>query len=89
MSIEVRESTIHGKDVFADKPLRKHQLVSRINIIREITEEQPLNPEKGEPHHHCHWYPDGRIILTGEPYCYTNHSCDPTYRRYCLCSNCK
>ena len=82
MSIEIRESAIHGQGVYANTPLRKHQIIAPINIIREITEEHPLDPEKGELYHHCHWYPDGRVILTGEPYCYTNHSCDPNVFLY-------
>ena len=76
MSLEVRESTVHGKGVFTAAYIPKHSVICRVNIVREITEEQPLNPDNGELLHHCHWYADGTTVLVGKPQCYLNHSCD-------------
>jgi len=76
MSLEVRESIINGSGVFTIKHIAKHSVICRVNIVREITDEQPLNPNKGELLHHCHWYTDGTTVLVGEPHRYLNHSCD-------------
>jgi hypothetical protein len=77
MSLELRESSIHGKGVFTTKSIRRHSVICRVKIVREITARTPLNTSKGELFHHCHWYPDGTMLLLAEPYCYFNHSCDP------------
>lgn len=77
MSLEVRNSPIHGKGVFTTSFFLKHSVICKVNIVREITEQHPLNPEKGELHHHCQWYPDGSQALLGEPHCYMNHPCTP------------
>ncbi len=84
MSLEVRNSAIHGKGVFTTEPVSKNSLISRVKIVREITDDCPLNPEKGELLHHCHWYADGTVVLTDKPYCYTNHSCDPNTFLYTI-----
>jgi len=75
MSLEVRDSIIHGKGVFTTEHIPKHSVISRVNIVREVTDEYPLDPAKGELHRHCHWYPDGTTVLVGEPHRYLNHSC--------------
>ena len=82
MSLEVRHSTIHGKGVFTTAPISKHSIISRVNIVREVTSEHPLDPEKGELEHHCHWYPDRTTVLIGEPHRYLNHSCEPNVFYY-------
>jgi len=75
MSLEVRDSIIHGRGVFTTAHIPKHSVICRVNIVRQVTDEHPLNPDKGELEHHCHWYPDGTTVLVGEPHCYLNHSC--------------
>jgi hypothetical protein len=77
MCLEVRDSPIHGKGVFTTESIRKHSAISKVNIVREITDEKPLDPDNGELLHHCHWYPDGTMVLVGEPHRYLNHSCAP------------
>lgn len=82
MSLEVRDSIIHGKGVFTTAHVPKHSVISRVNMVREVTDEHPLDPAKGELHHHCHWYPDGTTGLVGEPHRYLNHSCEPNTSYY-------
>ena len=77
MSLELRDSTIHGTGVFTTERIPKHSVISRVNVVREVTNEHPLDPARGELLHHCHWYPDGTMVLVGKPYCYLNHSCQP------------
>ena len=82
MVLEIRNSPLEGNGVFTKEHIRKHSVVCRVNVVREITEGAPLDPDKGELFHHCHWYPDGRMMLIGEPHCYTNHSCTPNIFYY-------
>lgn len=84
MSLEVRDSIIHGKGVFTTEHIPKHSVIGRVNIAREVTDEHPLDPAKGELHHHCHWYPDGTTVLVGEPHRYLNHSCQPNTFYYTI-----
>ena len=77
MSLELRDSSIHGRGVFTTKNIPKHYVACRVEVIREITDERPLEAEKGELLHHCHWYPEGTQFLLAKPYCYINHSCKP------------
>jgi SET domain-containing protein len=84
MSLVIRNSPIQGIGMFTTEPIGKHSVVCRVNIIREITEEEPLDPDKGELLHHCHWFPDGRMVLIGEPHCFTNQSCDPNVFYYTI-----
>ena len=41
MSLEVRNSPIHGKGVFTTQPLKKHSVISKRKIVREITDSEP------------------------------------------------
>lgn len=84
MSLEVRDSIIHGKGVFTTAYVPKHSVICRVNIVREVTDEYPLDPGKGELEHHCHWYPDGTTVLVGEPHRYLNHSCEPNTFYYTI-----
>jgi len=77
MSLDIRDSIIHGKGVFTTERIPKHSVICRVNIVREITGEYPLDPEKGEFPEHCYRYPDGIRVLVGKPHCYVNHSCEP------------
>jgi len=82
MSLELRDSCIHGKGVFITKPVRKHSIICKVAIVRTVTENRPLDASKGELLHHCHWHPDGEMILLDEPFCYFNHSCQPNMFYY-------
>jgi hypothetical protein len=84
MSLELRDSRLHGTGVFTTRSFPKHAVVCKVKTIRTITKEHPLDPEKGELYYHCHWHPDGEMVLLDEPYCYFNHSCQPNMFYYTI-----
>ncbi len=80
--VDVRNSRIEGLGVYARRPYAAAQRIRTVNVIREVTPEAPLRPERGERQDHCD-YPDGRIALIGFPDRHLNHSCDPNaFLRY-------
>ena len=82
VKVEVRGSAIEGHGVFALQEFRTGDLISQVNVRREITESEPLRTEDGERFDHCA-YPDGRVLLYGVPDRYLNQSCDPNaYETY-------
>lgn len=74
--VEVRHSIIEGLGIFALEPIAPGLCIRKINIIREITPQEPLREDQGERFDHCD-YPDGRVVLVGYPDRHLNHSCDP------------
>jgi len=74
--VEVRESPVQGLGVFARRDFAAGERVRVVNVIREVTDDAPLRPDQGERSEHCA-YPDGKVVLYGEPDSYSNHSCDP------------
>ena len=74
--VDVRASRIQGLGIFAARPFRNGERISRVNIVREVTSESPLREELGELIEHCA-YPDGTVVLWGTPDRHINHSCDP------------
>jgi len=84
MSLQVRNSPIHGKGVFTTQSIEKHSVISRVKTVREITDSAPLDPDKGELFHHCTWYPDGTMVLLDQPHRYLNHSCMPNTFSYSI-----
>lgn len=80
--VEVRESPVEGLGVFARRRFEAGELIRAVNVVREVTADAPLRPEQGERFEHCA-YPDGKVVLYGEPDCFYNHSCDPNaWARY-------
>ena len=77
MVIEIRNSKIAGRGIFTTGFISNHSVILKVNFLREITNDRPLEPEKDEQFDHCHWLPDGRQMLVSEPECYTNNSCSP------------
>ena len=75
--VEVRASPIEGLGLFAARAFRAGERIRRINVVREVTAEAPLREDLGERQDHCD-YPDGRVVLLGDPDRHTNHSCDPS-----------
>ncbi len=84
MAIQVRNSKIAGKGVFTTDFIPKHSVILKVKYIREVTKDNPLDPEKGEKYDYCHWWPDGRQMLVSEPECYINNSCSPNTFYYSI-----
>ena len=80
--VEVRESQIHGRGVFAASDIPGGELIREYNLVREITASHPIDPEQGESKEHCTYLGD-RVFVVGPPDRYFNHSCDPNaYKRF-------
>lgn len=81
--IIVKESSIHGKGIFANEKIRNGDIILQFDDSRIIDEKNPLNPEHGEHEHHCDYLAGGKIILLKSPERYINHSCTPnTYIKW-------
>jgi len=76
IDVFVKASPIEGLGIFAARPFSPGDRVRGVNVVREVTPEAPLRPELGERHDHCD-YPDGKVLLIGDPDRHLNHSCDP------------
>jgi uncharacterized protein len=74
--VAVRESPIHGKGVFATRGFQAGERVLPIDDSRVVTDEAPLEPEKGELEHHQD-YLGTHDVLMQEPERYINHCCEP------------
>ena len=80
--VEVRESQIQGRGVFAASDIPAGAVIREYNLVREITASSPIDPDQGECVEHC-TYPGDRIFLVGPPDRYFNPSCDPNaYKRF-------
>jgi len=77
IKVEVRESNISGKGVFARGPISISDVILRMDDSRVVTPENPINPDLGEESKHCDYLPDGTTVLMPPPECYINHSCSP------------
>ena len=77
MKVEVRESSLHGKGVFATDSIARGAVVLEIDDSRIVDDEHPVRFDVGEDGDHCDWLPDGSTVLMQEPECYINHSCAP------------
>ena len=75
--VEVKPSPIEGLGMFALRRLHAGHRIRQINVVREVTPENPLREDLGERMDHCD-YPDGRVVLLGFPDRHVNHSCDPS-----------
>ena len=67
---------ISGLGIFAAHSFRAGERIRHINVLREVTPEQPIREDLGERWDHCS-YPDGKVLLLGFPDRHVNHSCDP------------
>ena len=82
-TIEVRESKTKGLGLFAARDISKGDAIRKVSIVREISDSDPLDPERGELWEHCS-FADGKIFLIGYPDRYMNHSCEPNaFYDYC------
>ena len=88
MAVEVNKSRIAGRGIFTTDFIPKNSVILKVKFEREITDDAPIDPQKGEQLEHCHWLPDGRQMLVAEPECYTNSSCSPNAYLYSVNENC-
>ncbi len=77
IKVEVRESTISGKGVFATAFISKSDIILKIDDSRIVTAENPVDPNLGEDPDHCDYLSDGTTVLMQAPERYINHSCSP------------
>lgn len=74
-NVEVRNSSIQGKGVYACKDFLKGEIVLEIDDSHVVKDVNTLTKEQFE--FHCDYLSNGTIILMQEPEVYINHSCDP------------
>jgi hypothetical protein len=80
--VEVRESPIQGRGVFAVAEIPAGERIREYDLVREITAASPIEPERGECREHCTYFAD-RVFVVGDPDRHFNHSCDPNaYKRF-------
>lgn len=74
-NVEVKNSTIQGKGVYATKNFNEGEIVLEIDDSHVVNDVNSLTKEQFELH--CDYLSNGLIILMQEPEVYINHSCDP------------
>ncbi len=75
-NVEVRNSPIQGKGVYALREFKAGEEVLEIDDSHVVTDESSLTQEQHA--FDCDYLADGKIILMQEPEKYINHSCDPS-----------
>jgi uncharacterized protein len=73
-NIIVKNSTIHGKGVFAATFIKRDSLILNIDDFHVINQSTKLTPHERE--HYCDYF-DDKVVLWPIPERYINHSCDP------------
>jgi len=77
--IEVRESRVHGRGVYATKPIRKGTRIIEYTGKRVLWESAPDNP--GDPHTFLFGLDNGTEVIDpaigGNEARWINHSCEP------------
>jgi hypothetical protein len=82
-TVEVRDSKINAKGVFATRPITKGDVILAIDDSVIISRDDPvLGRLIGSEPDPCDFLPDGTIVLMQEPERYINHSCDPNVYVY-------
>jgi len=83
--VEVKESMIKGKGVFATRPIATGKVILRIDDSVVIRPDDPaLGKLIGSEPDPCDYLPDGTVILMQSPERYINHGCDPNVYIYTL-----
>ena len=72
--IEIRQSTISGRGVFARRQFRKGETVLRWDVSRKIRRDR-IDSLSSEEHHFLNPFDNTFFVLLGEPERYVNHSC--------------
>jgi hypothetical protein len=61
--VEVRESPIHGRGIFAARGFDPGETILGIDDSRVVDEAHPLDASKGEFEHHCDWLGDRQVLM--------------------------
>src|SRR5712692_7493693 len=72
--IEIRQSSISGRGVFARRQFRKGETVFRWDLSQKIGRGN-IDSLSSEQHHFLNPFNDDFFVLLGEPERYVNHSC--------------
>jgi len=56
IDVEVWHSDIEGSGVFASRSFAAGETIRVVNIVREITADAPLRPDRDEHVEHCNWH---------------------------------
>lgn len=70
-------SIIHGTGVFALRAFRVGDVILTLDDQREVREEAPIDPDRGELACHVDYVGAGRLVLAQPPERHINHSCAP------------
>jgi hypothetical protein len=82
-NIQVQDSRIKGRGVFATAPMATGSVILRIDDSVVIRPDDPvLSKLIGAEPDPCDYLPDGTVILLQEPERCINHSCDPNVYVY-------
>lgn len=82
-NVEVRESKIKGKGVFATRAIAEGEAILPIDDSVVIRPDDPvLSKLVGSEPDPCDYLPDGTVILMQSPERYINHGCDPNVYTY-------
>ncbi len=73
-NVEVKDSKVRGKGVFALRSYHKGDLVLTIDDSHVVSDVSKLSKEDFE--NHCDYF-DDKVVLMQPPEVYINHSCDP------------
>ena len=72
--IEIRQSNISGRGVFARGRFRKGEIVLRWDVSHKIRRDE-IDSLPSEQHHFLNPFDHDFLVLLGEPERYVNHSC--------------
>ena len=72
--IEIRQSNISGRGVFARRQFRKGETVFRWDLSQKIRRDN-IGSLSSDQHHFLNPFDDDFFVLVGEPERYVNHSC--------------
>ena len=76
MKVEVRNSKIQGRGVYATKDIKKGEVIIVWHPKKVINLEE-LEKLSEEERDHTHYIGGGKYFLMGEPERFVNHSCNP------------
>ncbi|MFH1276051.1 MAG: SET domain-containing protein [Candidatus Woesearchaeota archaeon] len=75
MDVEIRDSKINGKGVFALKDFKKGEIVIKWDLSKVLTDKEVTNLSEDEKKYLD--FTNGKHVLQQPPARYVNHSCNP------------